>query len=167
MIEEESLNSSGLNPPEEIVIQDRFYRLSKILFSLTIFLGGLLFVSLLANILGPILYVFTVVILIIFIVLMVVFTLGTVFVMPNSPMPKVLEIFKNVVNANNSVTKITQFCYSTTKWIALLSIASAILTIILLLKTKRKGWLKKVVLLSLLIVVFSVIFIIQLVGGMQ
>ena len=127
----------------------------------------LLFVSLLANILGPILYVFAVLILILFIILMVVFTLGTVFVIPNSPMPKILEIFKNVVNANNSVTKITQFCYSTTKWIALLSVASAISAIVFLLKTKRKGWLKKVASLSLLIVIFSIIFIIQLVGGMQ
>lgn len=164
---EESLNSSGLNPPDEIVIQDRFYRLGKILFSLTIFLGCLLVVSLLSNILGPILYVFTVAILILFIALMVIFTLGTVFVMPNSPMPKVLEVYKNVVNANNSVTKITQFCCGTTKWLALLGIASAILGITFLLKNKRNGWLKKVVSLSVLIVIFSIILIIQLVGGIQ
>ena len=154
--------------PAHILRQAHVDRFTNIFSNMAVTMSCLILVALLSSILGPVLYLFAVVVLFLVMGCMVVFTMGTVFVIPGNPIAKVWGVLQKVIKGGDSITNIAQICLNATKWLALAAIIASVIGIAILTLSKKPSKVGRIVLLSILIVLNAAVFAFQIVtGGMQ
>lgn len=111
---------------------------------------------------------FAIVLTFIVIICLSVFTIGLIYFADNNPIPKLFEFIQTIGDSSEKFLNFTKICFNMTKWIALAGIIFSIASIVFTVLTKRSSKVPKIVLFSLLIVIFVVIFAFQLItGGLQ
>ena len=158
-------NPTILEPPTNIIVWDRVHRLSKILYSVAITSSILIFVCFLSSIITPLLYATAILVLFTALIMMVVFTLGLAFLLPGRPVARVLDIIQSLIGGGDLVAFITQACFNSTKWLALVGIIASIVSIVLISIGKQRHKGAKIVLLSILILICGVVFAFQIITG--
>ena len=153
-----------LNLPSRLMSNMRLDRVGRICFNMGVACGVLILVALLATIVMPLLQMLLIVGTFTVVVAMVIFTLGMVFVMPNSPIGKVWDFLGNLTNSSFAmdavgvmITAIPYICFA--------GIISSIFSIIMLSISKQKGWVGKLVTICIFAVIMLVIIILHFVSG--
>jgi hypothetical protein len=96
--------------------------------------------------------------------LMIVFTLGTVFVMESKPLAKIWSVFTKLIDSSDSMTNITQFCLSVSQWVSLAGMVMATAALVFASIGKSKSKVLKIVLNAIFLALFTFVFIFQMVS---
>ena len=162
---EESLN---IELPAKYIAHLRLNRFNNIFFNMSIGLMSIMLIALFSSLIGPVIYFFFVVFLLMVMACMIIFTFGAIFAVPENPVSKIWSFFQVIINANDSVMKITQFCFNSTKWLSLAGVISSVIGIVLISVSKCGGKVGKIIALSFFILIFVAVFVFQvLTGGVQ
>lgn len=158
--------------PAKMLADARFNRFSNIIYrwavALFIAIGVLLLSSILFSILGPVLYFCVIALLLLMMGAMLVFTLGTVVVMPWNPLAKLWDFFTTLTSSSNTIIGLIAHLFNATKWVSLVGIVVAVLSIVLICVGKKQPKVGKIILLSIFIVLMVIVFGFQvLTGGVQ
>ena len=154
-----------MTPPARFVAQSRLGRIAQTYLTISITAIVLIVLALLSSILGPIAYIFFIAILLIIMGAIVLFTVGTVLLVPNNLVSKMWAFFKSVTGASDSMMKVVNFCFNSIRWIALVGMIAS--TIAIVFTSIHKGEFKalKIVILSILLVLFIVAFVFFVITG--
>jgi len=154
--------------PGKMLGDARFNRFSNIIYRWAVALFIAIGVMLLSSILGPLLYICVIILLFLMICAMLVFTLGTVVVMPWNPLSKLWSLLTTLTNSSDTIMGLTAHLFNATKWVSLVDIVVSVLSIILICVGKKQPKVGKIILLSIFIVLMFVVFGFQvLTGGVQ
>ena len=160
-------------PPSAVVAEMRVFRLSKILFNMTVAIAVINILALLSSIIAPITYAFVLIAVLLFvllaILLMTVFTFGIVFAIPDGPVQKLWGFLTRFTDSGESVMNVTMILFNSSKWLSLIGIILSVLSALFICLSKSSTFkAAKVTLLVFLTVIFGAVFAFQLItGGMQ
>lgn len=154
--------------PAKMLADARFNRFSNIIYRWAVTLFIAIGVMLLSSMLGPLLYICAIVLLFLMMGAMLVFTLGTVVVMPWNPLAKLWNLLTTLTNSSDTIMGLTAHLFNATKWVSLVGIVVSVLSIILICVGKKQPKIGKIILLSIFIVLMVIVSGFQVVtGGVQ
>ena len=154
--------------PANVLLESRKARLANIFFNISVASLILVALCLLSSIITPLLFVFTILVLLTVEIVMILCTLGAVFVMKSKPASKVWQLLVGVINSSESLMNITAFCFNITKWIALVGVITSVISLIAFALNKRDKSIGKITGLIFFIILLGVVFAIHvLTGGAQ
>ena len=145
--------------PSRFLAKTRLDRLGRIFFNLGITCGSFIFVALLSSVLLPLLQIFLITVTFIVMAAMVVFSMGTVLFISDSPIYKVWEFFVQTTQSKFSLETVEKL-FQAVPYVCMVGLAISALSIVFLSISRQKGWVGKVVAISIFIavMVFTLIF---------
>lgn len=133
----------------------RMDRISKIFFNMSIVAISLLFMSALSTIFVPIAQLFLIIVMFIVIVCAIIFTFGTIFVVPNSPIGKMWDFLIDLTNFD-SMENIVNYVINAIPYICFAGILLSTVSLLLNVCNKSKRSAGKIVSLSIFISLFAI-----------
>lgn len=156
---EENNTQVQLSLPNNLISQMRSDRFARIFTNMSITCGVLLILALLSTVVVPLLQIITVLILLVIMLCMVVLTFGTIFLAPNNPVGVVWGIFEKVSKSSESMLDVVKYCLSAIPYLSIIGLVLAAVAITMLSINKQRGWVGRVVAIS----IFAVIMIVGLI----
>lgn len=151
--------------PTKIINQERKNRFAKIFFNMSITCAILILCALLSLIIAPVFYMFAIVLLFGAIVVIVVFSIGTVFVVGENIVTKLWEILTLIINSGDKMGIIASYSFIISKWLSVAGIVISAIGIVFWAINKKDGRVAKIITLSIMLAIFIVVLIFNLVTG--
>lgn len=151
--------------PDKMFREAQIFRFSKIFYNMSITCFILMLSSFLSTILAPVLFLFALLLLFFTALAIIVFSLGTVFAMPNNPAEYVWNLLGALLESGNKMQIIISFCFSLIKWLAIVGLILSIISIVFTALSKKNGKVTKIILLSIMIIISIVVLALHLISG--